>query len=118
MGQLDCLHLLLLTGADAGKLNDAREMPVDMAVTKRHNTCVTLLRRHRHTPLMPAGYPSLPAAFPAVVENNRSEAPSVPSSGGAFPTAVDSRSEYAQEAPSVPPSGDPRDAQLRQASSN
>jgi len=46
MGQLDCLHLLLLRGAEAGCLNNEGEAPVDLAANKRHHACLTLLRRH------------------------------------------------------------------------
>lgn len=46
MGHLDCLHLLLLCGASATARNADGDSPVDLAATKKHYSCVTLLRRH------------------------------------------------------------------------
>lgn len=50
LGQLDCLHLLLLNGANATAVNADCDAPADVALKKRHMSCVTLLRRHLQNP--------------------------------------------------------------------
>merc|ERR1712125_13935 len=46
MGHLDCLHYLLLRGASATARNAEGDGPVDIAATRKHYSCLTLLRRH------------------------------------------------------------------------
>lgn len=51
LGQLDCLNLLLLCGAQAQQRNVHGETALAIAQRHRHMHCVTLLRRHRHSAL-------------------------------------------------------------------
>ncbi|CAE8657889.1 unnamed protein product, partial [Polarella glacialis] len=100
MGQLDCLHLLLLCGAQVMLTNDDGEAAVDIASRKRHHPCVTLLKRHmqttvskdkRRAPLSPlppplassptkstsSGYPQSAARSPEVHHSPVAGSPSV-----------------------------------------
>eukprot|EP00434_Breviolum_minutum_P010571 symbB.v1.2.009324.t1/scaffold588.1/size186386/1 len=68
LGQLDCLHLLLLCGAQAEQRNSMGETALDIAQRRRHLHCMTLLRRHDqlsgHRPAPPQRVYQVPEVTP------------------------------------------------------
>jgi len=74
LGQLDCIHLLLLCGAQVHQRNVHGETALDIAQRQRHIHCVTLLRRHRP----PEGTRSISEGTPPPGHARRTLPPRVP----------------------------------------